>query len=243
MTRDRAFKRAVRERAAGTGERYTQARRALSDGDGTASVQFDRQVETLVERGYPRAAGVSETAFRAVLEPLRRTAAALEPAIDPDRGRFGFIIVVTTMLVPASTSITLVQRRGKAGFLSMLTVEELATFEPIEQVVLPAGDAYLMSAADNGRDRLNSTPDDGLAAILERGRSPLTIEEGIALVTHFPDAVATNGGLSLAGSRCGDRRVCALWISKGAPKLGWCWAGNPHTWLGVASCERRMAVY
>ncbi|MGQ0669203.1 MAG: DUF5701 family protein [Actinomycetota bacterium] len=20
------------------------------------------------------------------------------------------------------------------------------------------------------------------------------------------------------------------------PRLGWCWAGNPHTWLGSASC-------
>jgi hypothetical protein len=64
----------------------------------------------------------------------------------------------------------------------------------------------------------------------------------IALVTHFREAVATNVGLSLAGSRCGDRRVCALWISKGAPKLGWCWAGNPHTWLGIASCAGRAGT-
>ena len=45
----------------------------------------------------------------------------------------------------------------------------------------------------------------------------------------------------LAGSRCGDRRVPALWISEGAPKLGWCWAGNPHTWLGTASAGSRTA--
>jgi hypothetical protein len=38
----------------------------------------------------------------------------------------------------------------------------------------------------------------------------------------------------------GDRRVPALWISGGAPKLGWCWAGNPHTWLGSASCATRL---
>jgi hypothetical protein len=34
--------------------------------------------------------------------------------------------------------------------------------------------------------------------------------------------------------------VTAIWISKGAPKLGWCWAGNPHTWLGSASCAKRI---
>jgi hypothetical protein len=68
----------------------------------------------------------------------------------------------------------------------------------------------------------------------------LTIDEGIALVTQKPEAVAKNGGFSLAGSRCGDRRVTALWISDNRPKLGWCWAGNPHTWLGTASCRGRV---
>ncbi|WP_369693045.1 DUF5701 family protein, partial [Dietzia timorensis] len=26
---------------------------------------------------------------------------------------------------------------------------------------------------------------------------------------------------------------------KGAPKVGWCWAGNRHTWLGFASAAGR----
>ncbi|WP_432524467.1 DUF5701 family protein, partial [Kineococcus esterisolvens] len=47
----------------------------------------------------------------------------------------------------------------------------------------------------------------------------------------------------------GDARVPALWISggtgrdgrerRGAPKAGWCWAGNRHTWLGFASTAGR----
>jgi hypothetical protein len=40
----------------------------------------------------------------------------------------------------------------------------------------------------------------------------------------------------LAAAGAGDRRVPGLWISGGAPKLGFCWAVNHHTWLGVASC-------
>jgi hypothetical protein len=54
--------------------------------------------------------------------------------------------------------------------------------------------------------------------------------------------VAT-GGAGLhprAGGPDGDRRVLALWISGGAPKLGWCWDGNPHDWLGVASAGGRL---
>ena len=37
------------------------------------------------------------------------------------------------------------------------------------------------------------------------------------------------------------RRVPTFWVSKGAPRLGWCWAGNPHSWLGAASAAGRLA--
>jgi Family of unknown function (DUF5701) len=248
VTDDRAFKLAVRERAARTGKKYTEARRAVlaaaaggaSDTRGAAAAEFERQVATLVERGYPAAAGVTEGALRAQLEPLRQAAAALDPAADPERGTFGFVIVVRERLVSAAAAIALVRRRGKAGFLSMLSPEQLATFAPIEPVAVPDAGTYLMSEVHSGRSRLNVTPDDAVPQILAAGRSPLTVQEGIALITQFPEAVATNGGISLAGSRCGDRRVTAAWISRGAPKLGWCWAGNPHSWLGVGSCARRI---
>ena len=249
MTSHRALKQAVRERAASTGEKYTQARRAVlaaataADATGgAASAEFDRQLATLVERGYPAAAGLGEREFQAQLEPLRAAAATLDPAGDAERGEFGFVIVVPGRLVPGAEAIALVRRRGEAGFLSMLTPGELATFAPIAPVAVPQAGAYLMSGVQSGRSSRNVTPDDALAQILAAGRSPLTIDEGIALITQFPEAVATNGGISLAGSRCGDRRVTALWISRGAPKLGWCWAGNPHTWLGIGSCARRIGA-
>lgn len=81
------------------------------------------------------------------------------------------------------------------------------------------------------------TPAAAVDAMAAVGRLPITIDEGIALVTQFPAALASNRCFSLVGSRCGDRRVPALWISQGAPKLGWCWHGNPHTWLGSASAR------
>ena len=84
------------------------------------------------------------------------------------------------------------------------------------------------SSATSGRE-------DATRTIRERGRTPLTIDEGIALVTQVPQALEKNKCFMLAGSRRHDRRVPALWISERAPKLGWCWDGNPHTWLGTAS--------
>ena len=68
-----------------------------------------------------------------------------------------------------------------------------------------------------------------------------TIDEGIAVVTHAPELLEQNRCFMLSGSRRPDRRVPAMWISERAPKLGWCWDGNPHSWLGVASATRRVA--
>jgi hypothetical protein len=124
---------------------------------------------------------------------------------------------------------------------------DVETFGPSDLAPVPAGDAYLIVDVDRGAEFRDLPPDAALPVIVERGRSPLTVDEGVAVVTHFPGALEKNHCFSLAGSRCGDRRVPAVWISQGAPMLGWCWAGAPHTWLGVASCagprpDRHIAI-
>jgi hypothetical protein len=204
------------------------------------AADFDRQLENLLQKGYPRLAGVTAREFRRRLEPLGATAARLaDPGDGVETGGIPFVLVANGDLLSADRTVGLVERRGTAGF-SVLDPDDLRRFRPIETVELPRGSAYLVVDVDTGAGTRNVTPNDALERIEARGRSPLTIEEGIALVTQHPEAVAQNAGFSLPGSRCGDRRVTALWISKSRPKLGWCWAGNPHTWLGSASCSRRV---
>jgi uncharacterized protein DUF5701 len=204
------------------------------------TAEFERQVETLVRKGYPRAAGLAAGQFIQFLEPLKADLRSLDNReIGGPEGRIPFVVVVKSGVVARDEAIRRVQRRGEAGF-SVLEPDDLERFLPIGGLELPDGVAYVATDLDTGADLRNVTPDDALGRIHAARRSPLTIDEGIALVTHYPEAVAKNGGFSLPGSRCGDRRVCALWISKGRPKLGWCWAGNPHTWLGSASCARRI---
>lgn len=74
------------------------------------------------------------------------------------------------------------------------------------------------------------------------GRSPLTVAEGIAVVTPIPGILRNRNCFSLLGSHCGDRRVTAVWVGQKPLKSGWCWTGNPLTWLGSASYERRLAA-
>jgi Family of unknown function (DUF5701) len=206
-----------------------------------ATAEFDRQVHTLLQRRYPAAAGASAAKFLEHVGPLRERLAGVSAAADedPTEWSFPFVVVVTSALVPRAEAIQLVERRGRAGF-SVIEAEELESFETIPAVRPPRPLAYLLVDIETGRDTRDVTPDSALAVIESRRRFPLTLDEAIALVTHHPEAVARNRGFSLLGSRCGDRRVTAVWISDGRPKLGWCWAGNPHTWLGSASCAGRI---
>ena len=142
------------------------------------------------------------------------------------------MIVVGRELADPRRTASLVERDGEAAS-TMLEAEEFERWQPIESVDLPAGSAYLVADIDTGAETIDVRPNDAIERIAAAGRSPLTLEEGIALVTHHPDALAKNACFYMLGSRCGDKRVVALWLSKGAPKLGWCWAGNPHTWLGL----------
>jgi Family of unknown function (DUF5701) len=198
--------------------------------------EFTRQVETLIDRGLAEVAGLAPDAFAALLEPLRAPATALTAG-----AAIPFVLTLSPQLVAVDEAIVGVQRRDREGF-AVMDAEDLARFVAIETVTIPEGPAHLVIGLDLGFATRGVAPTAALATIAAEGRCALTIEEGVALVTHFPEAVATNAGFSLVASRCGDKRVPALWISKGAPKLGWCWAGNPHTWLGTASGAGRAGL-
>lgn len=208
-------------------------------------MSFEDQVTTLVELGYPPLAGLSESAFRAELAPLAERANRLDEAQPKDEpGRAAYVVVVTRELVDPTTTVPLLRLVGgrKPGVVDRNHAEgDLATYDPLPELDVPAARAYLLVDIDRGEEFCGVRPEEALPVIRGRGRTPLTIDEGIAVVTHAPHLLEKNKCFMLSGSRRGDRRVPALWISERAPKLGWCWDGNPHTWLGVASAGKRIA--
>lgn len=198
----------------------------------TGLAELDRQVRNLIGLGYPALAGMTEAAFEAMFAPLRAACERLETP---------FVVVVKRDLVGPEDAMPLTALKGKAGFIDFKP-GGLETFAPLAELGVPAGPVYLLLDVDTGTETLNVTPNDALETIRAQGRTPLTIDEGIALLTQSPERLRKNHCFSLLGSRSGDRRVPALWISQGRPKLGWCWAGNPHTWLGSASCGGRLGA-
>lgn len=204
--------------------------------------EFDRQLHNLLQKGYPEAAGVSKEEFTEIVEPLReKTSKITILAADMENGKLPFVIVIKNNLVPVETAVNMINREGKDGIINMVPVAA-SDFQPIKEVNIPTSLAYLVVDIDRGYETLNIRPKDALITILKKRRSPLTIDEGIAILTQYPDFLKKNNCFSLPASRRNDKRVPALWISEGRPKLGWCWDGNPHTWLGSASCGCRVAV-
>ncbi|HZN83658.1 MAG TPA: DUF5701 family protein, partial [Mycobacterium sp.] len=192
------------------------------------------QAERLIELGVDRMAGLPADRLRNL----------------PDSS--DALLVVHPDLTPPSRLAPLLRVNDKPGFVvtDMVDVDE---FAPIPSVKLPDAPLYLLRDLDRGDAMANWSPDEALPAIIEAGRTPLTLSEGVHWLLQRPDVLARGRCFMTIGSRrrkaAGslDARTPAVWISTGtgrdgpanrdAPKVGWCWAGNRHTWLGFASAS------
>lgn len=205
-------------------------------------LELDRQVSILIQKGYPALARLSEVEFRATCETLK-TQLPVEVAseVDLENGKLPMVLVVKSSLVPTEQAMAAVEKDGKVG-LTKLFPHTAADFSPIAELELPSSEIYVLLEIDRGKSTLNLPPNQAFGLIQQTGRFPLTIDEGVAIVTHYPEFLIKNNCFSLLGSRHpGDQRVPAIWINgQKHPNLGWCWDGNPHTWLGSASAMRRV---
>ena len=197
-----------------------------------AELEFDRQVDALAMTGLPEHFDLQESCFRASLEPLRD----LLPPWTDDGAGIPFVVVVPGL--PVRPVLETVHTVGGAGFTTMAD-DDLATFRPLPELRIPAG-PYLLTDVDTGAGTLNRPPAEVLPTLTAAGRSPLTIAEGLAVLVSDPGVLRGRNCFSLLGSRAGDKRVPALWVSARRPRLGWCYQGAPHTWLGSASCAGRL---
>src|SRR5690606_8953697 len=206
--------------------------------------EFDRQVATLFDNGYAKLAQLSEDTFRNELESLReKLPASIDVEIDLEKGILPFVIVVKNSLVSSDQAMELVEKDGKQGIVKLFP-HEPTDFNTITEVEISASNVYLLIDIDRGKENINLPPNKAMELIKRADRSPLTIDEGIAIVTQYPEYLIKNNCFSLLASRhTGDQRVPAIWINgQKQPNLGWCWDGNPHTWLGSASCKTRIGL-
>ena len=143
-----------------------------------------QQVARLVGVGVPARAGMGEDEFRALAGGLHG----------------GGIVCVHPSLVPASVLAGLLERAGRPGFV-VEDMTDLADFEPLDGLQVPERSLYLLHGVERGDDLRGWTPNDALPAITARGRTPLTISEGISWLLQEPDRLEQNRCFMCIGSR------------------------------------------
>lgn len=197
------------------------------------------QADRLIALGAHHVGDLTADELRVAARGDNRDAALL--VIHPDRA-------------PASKLAPLLRAAGRAGFV-VVDMVDVDGFAPIEHVKLPDGPVYLAAGLDRGDAMVNWSPDEALPSITAAGRTPLTLGEGIHWLLQLPELLERGRCFMTIGSRLRkpdgslDARTPAIWISNGtgrdgrarrdAPKVGWCWAGNRHSWLGFASALGR----
>lgn len=197
------------------------------------------QAERLVRLGVHDLAGTSADRLREVA----------------DRGPAGGLLVTSA---PASALAPLLRRPAghdqKPGFV-VTDMTDVDLFAPTTDV---PPTPYVALGLDRGDAHLDRTPAESVPELLAAGRTPMTLAEGLHWVLQEPGVLERNDCFMTPGSRLRradgsyDARTPALWLSNGtgrdgrerrdAVKLGWCWWGNRHTWLGIASCDERLSV-
>lgn len=207
----------------------------------TLQEEFQKQVQTLIDKDYPEMAQQSVEEFIHRAQQLEKHLPEVaDTSIDLENGHLPFVIVIKNTLVPTEEAMKVVTKDGHNG-VTKLFPHTSENFSTVSDITVPPTDMYLLTGIERGKDSLNIAPSDALTRITTRNRTPLTIDEGVAIVTHYPEFLIKNNCFSLLASRTGkDKRVPAIWINGSKqPNLGWCWNGNPHTWLGSASAAAR----
>lgn len=200
------------------------------------------QADRLVALGLHDVAGVTPERLRDAVGRAGATEGLL--VVHPDR-------------VPPSVLAPLLRLGDRSGFV-VEDMTDVDAFAPIPGAEPPSSAFYLLTGLERGDEMANWSPDEALPAITGAGRTPLTLAEGAQWALQVPGVLDRNHCYMTIGSRLRkpngrlDARTPALWISNGtgrdgrerrnAPKVGWCWAGNRHTWLGFASAAARVPL-
>ncbi|MEK7659441.1 MAG: DUF5701 family protein, partial [Patescibacteria group bacterium] len=196
--------------------------------------EFDRQIENLAKKGFPKLAGVDEEEFTAIFEPLKEHLKELSSK-EFKEGHIPFVVVPREKLLALEKKIPLMELEGKKGFTTL----NLSEFKTAEGVEIPESMAYLVVDVENGKEMLDKSAYEAVKQFKKESRSPLTSEEGVALILQYPEIIKDHH-MDLPGSRHGADNVAYLWLSEGKPKLFWSWAYGSGSRLGSASCGSRV---
>lgn len=158
---------------------------------------FAEQVERIIERKFHTIANLGKSDFISrYLTPLRELLLTYELETVSQENRKPFLLVVPNRIVPLSFQLENIRERVNRIQLEYIIKPEW--FENAPRVSTPS-EPYLILDIETGHAMLNITPKKCVNKFDQEGRLALTIDEGLALITHFPE-VLEGPWLDLPGS-------------------------------------------
>ena len=158
---------------------------------------FSKQIKTIVERKFHIPTGLSESDFidRHIL-PLKQL--LLEPDKDTkiEESHIPILVVIPNNIVPLSYQLQSIRES-----IDDIQLEHIIKPEWFENAkgVSTSDKPYLLLDVETGYAMKNITPKKCVKIFSDKGRLPLTVDEGIALICHFPEVLESHW-LDLPGS-------------------------------------------
>ena len=193
---------------------------------------FQTQIQNLMCKGYPDAAGMSDAEFLSYVSPLKDKLPLSKQLSGPD---LHFVIVVPESFVSIPKQISLLNS-GSESFTKPFRYAYIADVSGVKTPRRPyfAIDVRLESGT-------YASPRKSLQRLQRAGRSGLTIVEGIAVILHFPN-VLVRCCIDLLGSRHRADFPYFCQGTNGQPELGFGDADDADPQWAAASCYARVAT-
>ena len=205
---------------------------------------FNVQVERLCERGYEKHCNYKDVSFGSLIEPLRPFVRESIEAIKsrtitcdkmPTGYSIPFLIVIPEWTVRLNEQVKMMGSSPDNAGIIDLNVATLRLADGVEVPRTP----YVIFNVENGEATRGMSAEYCTKWFKKIGRLSLTVEEGIALVTQFPEILSRHS-VDLSGSRVNLDDVPGICLMDGRPHLSSSWIDGRYDAWGSASCTRRM---
>ena len=149
-----------------------------------------KQVNTITERKYHIPTGLSESDFvNRHIMPLKQLLVENDKDTKIDESRIPILVVVPNTIVPLSYQLERI--RESINDIQLEHIIKPEWFENAQGVSTP-DKPYLLIDVETGHTMKNTTPKKCVEIFNDQKRFALTVDEGIALISHFPEVLKSH---------------------------------------------------
>jgi hypothetical protein len=151
---------------------------------------FAQQINTIMERKLHIPTGLSESDFvNRHIMPLKQLLVENDRDTKMAKSHIPILIVIPHPIVPLSYQLESI--RESMNDMQLEHIIKPEWFENAEGVSTP-DKPYLLLDVETGYAMKNITPKKCVKTFNDEGRFPLTVDEGIALICHFPEVLESH---------------------------------------------------